>query len=544
MAEENWKPMTSTGQERIPPWRDGRVLGVIAQVLFVGLVIIVVSWFLGNIAANIEALGRSQFICRDGSFSYRCAYDFMSADAQFDIAEKPIPYTPADSYWRALAVAALNTAKVVVLGIILTTILGTLMGIARLSPNWLISNVSQWYVDLFRNTPLVLQLIFIYFSFILLLLPNIQEAIQPLGLPFFISQRGVNFAWPVYLPSFATWAAFLVLGLIQAQVLWVILGRREEQTGHETNRVRWVIVSFAAVAIMGWYLAGNSQSQAALVPTSVRVREFADFERLVVTRLSGVNNLGDIDRLVAAGRLSPEAVEAASLRICVVRDSPSETNFTAQLRSYKIPYTVVRTTRQDQATAAYADGRCEVYIGTTAVLAAERNVLENSAAHSLVPIYETPLRWSLPRLEGFNFVGGGKMTAEFTALLIGLVLNTGASVAEIVRAGIQSVSKGQSEAARALGLTEGQRLRLVVLPQALRVIIPPMTSQYLNLAKNSTLAQAVAFPDFWTTSYTMLNQSGRALQIMLIVMGSYLGLSLFISAVLNWYNEKTAIVER
>ena len=543
MAGE-WTPISPQGQERIPPWRDGRVLGVIAQVVFVGLMIVVAGWFLGNIATNIESLGRSQFICRDGTFSYRCAYDFMSADAQFDIAEKPIPYTPSDSYWRALGVAALNTAKVVVLGIILTTILGTFVGIARLSQNWLVSNVAKWYVDLFRNTPLVLQLIFIYFSFILILLPNIQEAIQPLGLPIFISQRGLNFAWPVYLPSFATWVAFLVLGLIQAQVLWVALGRREEQTGHESNRVTWVIVSFVAVAIAGWSLAGNTESQSALVSTSIRVREFADFERLVTSRLSGVSQLNDIDRALASGRISQEAVDAAALSICVLRDSASEANFTAQLRSYSIPYTVQRTTRQDQATAAYAEGRCEVYIGTTAVLAAERNVLENSAAHALVPIYEAPMRWSLPRLEGFNFVGGAKMTAEFTAILIGLVLNTGASVAEIVRAGIQSVSKGQSEAAKALGLSESQRLRLVVLPQALRVIIPPMTSQYLNLAKNSTLAQAVAFPDLWTISYTTLNQSGRALQIMLLVMGSYLALSLFISAILNWYNQKTAIVER
>lgn len=536
-------PNIPTGQEPVPFWRDGRVLGVIAQIAFVIGLSLVAWWFINNIAANIVNLGSSQFVCDDGSTSYRCAYDFMSADAQFDIAETIVDYTPADSYWRALGVAALNTIKVTVLGIILTTILGTLVGIARLSQNWLVSNVAKWYVDFFRNTPLVLQLIFIYFSFILILLPGIKEAIHPLGLPIFISQRGLNFAWPVYLPSFATWLAFLVLGLIQAQVLWMILGRREEQTGHDSNRVAWVIVSFVLVAGLGWFVASNDHSQGVLVNKSIRVREFGDFEQLIVSRLP-VGKLSDIDRAVTDGRLTQDVVDEAAIKVCVLRDSASEANFTAQLRSLGVPYSVKRFSRQDQVTEAYAAGDCEAYVGSTAVLAAERDVLENSGAHLLVAVHETPMRLSLPRLEGFNFVGGAKMTAEFTAILIGLVLNTGASVAEIVRAGIQSVSKGQSEAAKALGLSESQRLRLVVLPQALRVIIPPLTSQYLNLAKNSTLAQAVAYPDFWTISYTTINQSGRALQLMLLVMGAYLSLSLAISALLNWYNRKAAIVER
>ncbi|MCA9989456.1 MAG: ABC transporter permease subunit, partial [Anaerolineales bacterium] len=151
---------------------------------------------------------------------------------------------------------------------------------------------------------------------------------------------------------------------------------------------------------------------------------------------------------------------------------------------------------------------------------------------------------SVPRIEGLNFVGGLKLTPNFAAILIGLVLYTGAFIAEIVRAGIQSVAKGQSEAARALGLSESQRLQLVVLPQALRVIIPPMTSQYLNLAKNSSLAIAVGYPDLWSTAFTTLNQSGRAIQVFVLVMGVYLTLSLSISFLLNWYNRRIALVER
>ncbi|MCL4805683.1 MAG: ABC transporter permease subunit, partial [Anaerolineae bacterium] len=162
----------------------------------------------------------------------------------------------------------------------------------------------------------------------------------------------------------------------------------------------------------------------------------------------------------------------------------------------------------------------------------------------LVPVREVPIRISIPRIEGLNFVGGVKLSPNFAAILIGLTIYTGAFIAEIVRAGIQSVAKGQSEAARALGLSESQRLRLVVLPQALRVIIPPMTSQYLNLTKNSSLAIAVGYPDLWSTAFTTLNQSGRAIQVFLIAMGTYLLFSLIISAFLNWYNRRMALVER
>ena len=149
-----------------------------------------------------------------------------------------------------------------------------------------------------------------------------------------------------------------------------------------------------------------------------------------------------------------------------------------------------------------------------------------------------------PALAGFNIQGGTRLTPEFAGLLLGLVIYTGAFAAEIVRAGILAVSKGQSEAARALGLSEGQRLRLIVLPQAMRVIIPPMTSQYLNLTKNSSLAVAIAFPDLVAVGNTVMNQSGFAVQVIIVFMVSYLTLSLTISAFLNWYNKKVALVER
>jgi general L-amino acid transport system permease protein len=214
------------------------------------------------------------------------------------------------------------------------------------------------------------------------------------------------------------------------------------------------------------------------------------------------------------------------------------------LRRANIPYDLERNDQTSEATEAYAAGECDLYVAPRVTLSGERTTLEDSASHVIVPVTETPLRFSVPRIEGLNFVGGSVLSPNFAAILIGLTIYTGAFIAEIVRAGIQSVPKGQSEAARALGLSETQRLRLVVLPQALRVIIPPLTSQYLNLVKNSSLSIAVAYPDLFFTAFVTLNQSGRAVQVFIIVMAVYLSFSLLISFFLNWYNQRIALVER
>jgi general L-amino acid transport system permease protein len=543
MAELSPKSPYS-GQEAIPFWRDGRVLGVLAQIIFIILVLAAAGWLANNVAQNLGTLGGSQFLCRDGSSSFRCAFDFLRLDASFDISESVIEYDPSNAYSRALLVGALNTVKVGFFGILLATILGTVTGIARLSQNWLIRNVAGTYVDIIRNTPLLLQLFFLFFG-IILVLPAINEAVQLFDLPVYFSQRGIDLPGPVFMPSFAIWLAFIVLGIIQVQALMIYLSRQEEKTGKERNRLAWAAVSFLIVAVIGWFAAGMSgaDNQAILANQSTRIREFGNLSEQMQNRL-GVSDLNDLDRLVVDGRVSSEALNEAAYTICGVRGDPSLVNLTAQLRADNIPYQVSRSGRVDQATDAYAAGECEIYVASKATLAAERNLLESPTQHRLVSVPETPVRIDWPQIEGLNFVGGIKLTPNFAAILIGLVLYTGAFIAEIVRAGIQSVPKGQSEAARALGLSESQRLRLVVLPQALRVIIPPLTSQYLNLVKNSSLAIAVGFPDLWSTSFTTLNQSGRVLQIFILVMGTYLSFSLFISFLLNWYNRRIALVER
>lgn len=543
MAEISPKSPYS-GQESIPPWRDGRVIGVLAQIIFVILVLLATIWLVTNVAQNLETLGESQFLCRDGSSSFRCAFDFLRLDASFDISETMIEYDPSNPYSRALLVGALNTVKVGFFGILFATILGTLTGIARMSQNWLIRSVSGAYVDIFRNTPLLLQLFFLFFG-VILVFPAIREAIQLFGLPIFMSQRGIDLPGPVFMPSFGIWLAFIVLGLIQAQAINIYLARQEEKTGKPRNRLAWAVGLFLIVTIIGWFAASaaGSDNQAILAANTTRIREFGDITEQMQSRL-GVDQLGDIDRLLATEALSQERLNESAYTICGVRGDSSLVNFTTQLRSQNIPYSVERAGRIDQATDAYAAGDCEMYVASKSTLAAERNLLENPNSHRLISVPETPIRIDQPQIEGLNFVGGIKLTPNFAAILIGLVLYTGAFIAEIVRAGIQSVPKGQTEAARALGLSESQRLQLVVLPQALRVIIPPMTSQYLNLVKNSSLAIAVGFPDLWSTSFTTLNQSGRVIQVFVFVMGTYLSFSLLISFILNWYNRRIALVER
>jgi general L-amino acid transport system permease protein len=541
---DNRPPPSPKPVGTIPFWRDIRVLGVLAQIGFLIFVVFFFGTICNNIGQNLGRLGEAQFLCRDGTSSFRCAFDFLSLEAQFDIGEVSfIEYSSRDSYADALWVGVLNTVKVSIWGIIAATILGLVAGIARLSPNWLISNVAKWYVDLMRNTPLLVLLFFLAFG-VVAAFPSIREAIQPFGLPMYLSQRGVNLPGPVFMPSFSTWLAFLVLGIIQAQVLWIILGRQEERTGKDSNRGWWSLVSFLIIIAAGWYVAGNSaENQGILVRQTMRALNYSDLETIMTSRLP-VRSLDEIDVALRDGVITQEQLDEAAFRLCAVRDSRSEINLTSQLRASNIPYHVSRYRLQSQATDAYAEGNCDILVANRVLLAAERDILDEPRDHLIVPIVEAPIRLSFPRIEGLNFVGGILLTPTFFTMFVGLSLYTGGFIAEIVRAGIQSVPKGQTEAGRALGLSEGQQLRLIILPQALRVIIPPLTSQYLNLTKNSSLAIAVAYPDLWAVAFTTLNQSGRVFQVFLIVMGAYLSLSLIISALLNWYNQRMALVER
>jgi general L-amino acid transport system permease protein len=379
-------------------FRSERARNILYQVLLLAG-IVGLGWYLvSNTLHNLE------------SRQIQTGFGFLSREAGFEIAESHIAFEPADSYARALLVGIVNTLYVAALGIVIATVLGTLIGIARLSPNWLLAKLASSYVEVMRNVPLLLQL-FVWYGLFTELLPAVRQAID-VGGWLFISQRGVRFAWPA------------------AHIAW--------------TAAVWALLAGVALAF-AW--------------------------RVWARRVQ-----------MATGRRPPVAWPTAAL-------------------VFGLPV------------AAWA-------------------------------AFGAPTQIEIPQMAGFDFQGGKVMSPEFTALLLGLSTYTAAFIAEVVRAGIIAVDKGQGEAAMALGLSPGQRLRLVTLPQALRVIIPPMTSQYLNLAKNSSLAVAIGYPDLVAVANTTMNQTGQAIEAIAILMAVYLILSLTISAFMNWYNDRVRLVER
>ncbi|KAA0216562.1 MAG: ABC transporter permease subunit [Proteobacteria bacterium] len=337
-------------------------------------------------------------------------FGFLSREAGFEIAESPIVFDPSNSYGRAFLVGLLNTLRISALGIVGATLLGTLIGIARLSSNWLVARLASAYVEFVRNVPLLLQL-FVWYGLITELLPPVREAIA-FGDLAFLSQRGLRYAWPQAAPGWSAAGWAFAAAVVLALAWRTLASRRQRATGAQWP-VLWPSLGLLLLLPVGAWLAGGA-------PTQV----------------------------------------------------------------------------------------------------------------------------DLPRLGGFDFRGGRSLSPEFIALLVGLSTYTAAFIAEVVRGGILSVPRGQAEAAMALGLKPGQRLRLVTMPQALRVIIPPLTSQYLNLTKNSSLAVAIGYPDLVAVANTTMNQTGQAIEAIAILMAVYLAISLAISLMMNWYAARTRLVER
>jgi len=384
--------------EKIPFWRDPAKRALVYQAISLGLVALLGYYLTSNTLANL----RTQNIAT--------GFGFLKKEAAFEIGESIIAYSAANTYARALVVGVLNTLRVALIGMALTIVLGTLIGIARLSSNWLLSRIAIVYIELFQNIPVLLQLFFCYAMFYEVL-PAPKQALNPIP-GVFLSNRGMVFPVPeshlAY--RYAAFALLITAFCVYGIHCWA--KRRQEQIG-QAFPVFWTSIALLlGFPLVAWWLGG--------APTTL----------------------------------------------------------------------------------------------------------------------------SVPELKGFNFKGGMSISPEFTALLVGLIFYTSAFVAEIVRAGIQSVSRGQTEAAMSLGLRPRQILSLVVLPQALRVIIPPLTNQLLNLTKNSSLAIAIGYPDFVAVAGTTINQTGQAIEGVLLIMLVYLCFSLSTSAFMNWYNKKIAIVER
>ena len=551
-------------QAAIPFWRDVRMLGIIGQVIFISLVIAGFAWLITN------------FIENAGNQGIKLSFEFLNTTAGFPINEG-IEYQESDTYGRALWVGMVNTLRVSFFGIILSTILGVIAGIARLSSNWLVSKIAEVYVEVIRNIPLLVFLFFIHFG-VTIKLPQVQESIQPFGWPIYLSQRGIYI--PGLTPSvgFPIWLAFIVLAVILVMVLWIIQNRQEDLKGEPINKFTTAFWAFVIAVAIGWFVtAALISDQAIMVASSRNIESFDDFEAIYLLKIDedALEEAGasaavvdgfqsaeavaeykeTLETQLASGEVvEPAEVEAienqiniidsAAITICSVEESPGEINAASQLRRRNIPVTLRDEDSMQKAAEGYAGGNCDMLAGGQAELAAERVIMEDPQTHELVSVKVSPLIPNVPALAGLNIQGGVSLTPEFASVLFGLFVYHGAFAAELVRAGILAVSKGQTEAARALGLNEVQRLRLIVLPQAMRVIIPPMTSNYMSLAKNSSLAVAVGYQELVSVGNTTLNQSGYAVQVIIIWMVSYLTISLTISALLNWYNKKVALVER
>lgn len=377
-------------------WHDPGLRAVVYQGLLLAVVAGVVWFLVSNTLANLAARNIST------------GFNFLHHEAGFAIGESAIAYGPTDTYGRAILVGLLNTLRVSVVCIVLATVLGTMLGIARLSRNWLLARMAGLYVEVMRNIPLLLHLFF-WYAVITESLPGPRQALNPLP-GVFLSNRGLK------LP------------------------------GLQGDALDWMIGGFGLAVLLSLWLAHWARRQRA------RGRKPVPVARLICMLLAVLTFAG---WLLGGASLSLE----------------------------------------------------------------------------------------VPRLQGFNFRGGIAISPEFAALALGLVVYTSAFVAEVVRSGIQVISRGQWEAAESLGLSRVRTLRLVILPQALRVIVPPMTSQFLNVTKNSSLAVAIGYPDIVSVVNTTLNQTGQAIEGVMIIMAAYLTVSLLVALAMNLYNRRIALTE-
>ncbi|MGF1474494.1 MAG: amino acid ABC transporter permease [Geminicoccaceae bacterium] len=384
---------------RAPLLHDPRVRGIIYQVVVLAIVVAVGFYLVGNVQDNLARLGIAS------------GFGFLDSVAGFPISQNLIDYNiSASSYGRAFLVGIVNTIYVAIVGIVLSTIIGFIMGVARLSKNALVAGLASFYVETMRNIPLLLQLIF-WYVVVIASLPRVADSIKPVT-GVFLNNRGLTIPSLVFADGSLVVGIACLAGIVAAFLFARYAKRHKEETGNSLPTL-WIVLGLI------------------LVPTAL----------------------------------------------------------------------------------AYL-------------------------------VMGAPIGLSAPEANRFRITGGLTMLPEFLALLLGLSIYTGAFIAEIVRSGILSVSKGQTEAAHALGLKPNHTLRFVIIPQALRVIIPPQTSQYLNLTKNSSLAVAIGYPELFHVGGTINNQTGQAVEVVAIIMAVYLTLSLLTSLAMNIYNERMALKER
>ncbi len=589
---------------------DVRVLGVLGQIAFVAAVFIGFQFLGGNLITNLSEYS-AQFVCsaEEGATvgtnetALKCAFDFMDNESGFDISDTVVPFVNTDSYWWAFYVGVVNVLRVGLLGVILTTLVGVIAGVARLSNNWLLSRISLAYVEITRNTPLLIQLFLIYFG-VLQALPAVKDSVSIGGLPILLSNRGISIPWGRATSVTAIWLILVIVAYIISQLVAEYFNKREVETEKEQSPFLWSLFAFIFLVYGGWHLVPLLQGSLGFLSspnlvlsiflllaagegvlmwwllgkqemrTGINVNRYgwpiflaltititgfvmssgvSNPAILAVEQSSGISSIQDVASLAIANAglstldevnaLEGDALKDAAVTICVIGDSSEEALAVNQFERQNVPYKLVRSKTVKQSSRKFGTN-CQMMIASQNEISELLTELDDPSIVAQSVVHEDPLNLTIPVQETLNIRGGIKLTPEFAAILFGLVLFYGGSLAEVVRAGIQSVSKGQTEAALALGFSEGQRLRLIILPQALKVIIPPTIGIYLSLMKDTSLGGTVGYQEMYSVTNTTINQSGRSAQLVLLMMIVYLAISLIFSVVLNWYNNQITLVER
>lgn len=599
-------------EERIPFYRNVKIIGILAQLIFLALVV-VGFWVLYNNVTT--ALERSNIPAN---------FNFLGARAGIPIGEAPIRYNTSDAYSRALWVGVLNTLKVALVGVVLATLLGILIGVMRLSSNWLLRQIALVYIETIRNTPLAVQLVFWFFAVLVPLPPRISGPIELPGGAYF-SQVGLALPWLYPSYSFSAWLPWLVAAAVLfVALVWV---RRAQLRRLDRPGNVWAVPLLAALALagVGYVVAGATRSLpetttnflpdrgrgTVFVEGAAGSSRFLPYAAVRVTLPEG--QLRDIsqsfnesrgrvyssfrfpnlrDYEVGAAEVTfanPEGEAASGLSIhylnfpssgLLYEDrngngeyDPGEEVSEAGTGFNGVPLVLTVENFERRVVAdrtgqfrmplfepigAGAEAEGEAADESAPAASASPASLfgspstpsgdeaaETAALEAEVEVLPTgPLVLSVPTIPRSDYEGGVRLTSAFMALLLGLVVYTASFIAEIVRGGIQAVNKGQREAAKSLGLSDTQTFSLVVFPQALRIILPPLISQYLNLTKNSSLALLITYPDFFAIGRIVANQTGATVPIILIIIAGYLIISLVFAFILNIVNERLALVER
>ncbi len=489
---------------------DTRYRSLTIQVIAFIALMLGLSWLVSNTIANLSALGK------DFDFG------FLGQRAGYDINQRLIEYDSASSHGRAALVGILNTLLIAVLGCALATIVGVLAGVLRLSKNWLIANLMAVYVEGFRNIPVLLWILLI-FALMTEATPQPRDfreggdAAMILGDSVAITNRGVF----VPAPFWGSGAGLLLAVLLASLVAIFFWRRYAHRTQEQTGRILPI----------GWGTLGLLIVPTAVVFLALSMTSGRVTQPVLATGATEGMTLADY-----AG--SQQAINA-----CAVPFSTESLNLRRLMRSQEIRFTYVPVEDAAGALAALEADTCNILSLPASVDLA--TVPAGAVALSDTIRRGMPVEFERPVLGGFNFEGGLQLRNSLIALWLALSLYTGAFIAENVRGGILSVSKGQTEAAFALGIKPSRTMRLVILPQALRVIIPPMISQYLNLTKNSSLAIAVGYMDARSTlGGITINQTGKELEGMLLLGLFYLVTSLVISSAMNLYNSRVKLKER